>query len=202
MALSTVFDETYRNYLRELKNIHLPARAESLGVKVEKGGLLIPLYDKIYRLSGSAITDRHGVETNPAVRVILARYVLNCPSRQLPTGPDRLMSYREFPDAAPLISYFTTTTNKAIETRFSGGVDRLRVRGLELGGKEEANESYDLSLQFFALPRIPVLLNFNDRDDLFPAACSVLYRQSARHYLDMECLAMTGSMLADRLIRA
>jgi len=50
------------------------------------------------------------------------------------------------------------------------------------------------------LPRIPVILNFNDSDDLFPATCSILYQESAQHYLDMECLAMTGTLLAGKLL--
>ena len=46
------------------------------------------------------------------------------------------------------------------------------------------------------------MLNFNDRDDLFPPACSVLYRKSAESYLDMECLAMTGTLLCGKLLGA
>ena len=71
---------------------------------------------------------------------------------------------------------------------------------MAMGGTVLASETYDLALQFHALPRIPVLLNFNDRDDLFPASVSVLYRASAECFLDMECLAITGTLLAGRLI--
>jgi hypothetical protein len=45
-------------------------------------------------------------------------------------------------------------------------------------------------------------VNFNDRDNLFSASCSVLYRSSAVHFLDMECLAMTGTLLTGKLIAA
>jgi hypothetical protein len=47
---------------------------------------------------------------------------------------------------------------------------------------------------------VPVIVNFNDRDDLFSASCSVLYRSSAAYFLDMECLAMTGTLLAGKLL--
>ncbi|MBE0582927.1 MAG: DUF3786 domain-containing protein [Desulfofustis sp.] len=199
MARAPVFAEIYRNYLRELEGVDLAQRAGPLGAIFEDGTLLVPLYGRTYRVSATAITNPDGRDATPAVRVILARYVLDCP--ELPWGKaDRLMSYREFPDAAPLISYFATNTNKTIETHFSGGLDRLRDSGRSLGAVEEHSASHDLSLSFFALPRIPVVLNFNDRDELFPAACSVLYRQSAQYYLDMECLAMTGTLLASRLV--
>jgi hypothetical protein len=46
-----------------------------------------------------------------------------------------------------------------------------------------------------------VLLLFNDADEDFPASCSVLYERRAERYLDMECLAMLGMMLAEGLKR-
>jgi hypothetical protein len=52
------------------------------------------------------------------------------------------------------------------------------------------------------LPRVPLLLLFNDADDEFPAACSVLFERRAAGYLDMECLAMLGMQLARRLASA
>jgi hypothetical protein len=61
---------------------------------------------------------------------------------------------------------------------------------------------YDLSVRFEALPRVSLLLLFNDRDDEFPAGCKVLFNQHAETYLDPESLAMTGSFLAKQLHRA
>ncbi len=54
-------------------------------------------------------------------------------------------------------------------------------------------------MQFDALPKIPVLLLFNDGDDEFPAQCSVLFERRAENYLDMECLAMAGMLLSEYL---
>lgn len=62
--------------------------------------------------------------------------------------------------------------------------------------------SYDLAAQFVALPRVPLLLLFNDADDEFPARCSVLFQEHADRYLDPECLAMLGRRLYARLERA
>ncbi len=198
MKRAPVFAETYRSYLQQLEMVDLAGRADRLGVLTEGDSLLIALFDRQYRVSARAIVDEAGESVSPSVSVILARYVLNCPP-QIPAAPDPLMSYREFPDAAPLVSYFTTTTLRAIEKDFSGAIDCLRKRGVALGGTCGEQAEFDLTLHFLALPRIPVQLNFNDQDELFPAACSVLYRQSAASFLDMECLAMTGTLLAERL---
>jgi hypothetical protein len=54
--------------------------------------------------------------------------------------------------------------------------------------------SYDVSMQLTALPKIPVLLLFNDVDDEFPARCSVLFQKSIENYLDMETVALIGNI--------
>lgn len=200
MQQSHVFAETYQLYLAELKKIDIIAKADLLGVRVENGSLRIPFYDKEYLVSQDAVTDMNGREINAGLRVALCKYVLTCPL-ELPQLSDRFVTYREFKDAAPLISYFTTNTNKIIETTFAGRISALRERSLAIGGEICASQTYDLSVQFHAFPRIPVLLNFNDRDELFPATVSILYRASAECFLDMECLSITGTLLAGKLIK-
>lgn len=200
MTKAPVFEETYRSYLRKLNDIDLVQRGDRLGAVVVADALEIELCNRVYRVSGSAITDREGGAVDQAIRIILARYVIACPEGEH-DGPDPLMSYREFPDAAPLLSYFSDNVVGAVERRFAGKAGLLGQRGRALGGEIVANPSYDLSLQFAVLPRIPVLLNFNDHDELFPAVCSVLFRSSARRFLDMECLAMAAVLLAVDLTR-
>jgi hypothetical protein len=50
-----------------------------------------------------------------------------------------------------------------------------------------------------ALPRISLLLLFNDGEEEFPAKCSVLFQRHAEYYLDPESLAMTSACLAREL---
>lgn len=175
------------------------AKAEVLGVKIGNGALEIPIYDKIYRFASTGIVDDEGKGLTTAIQVMICKYILTCPL-ELPELNETLVTYREFKDAAPLISYFTTNTNKTLESTFCGNVAGLLTRGQEIGGKILDSDTYDLSLLFHAFPRVPVILNFNDRDDLFSATCSVLYQSSAEHFLDMECLAMTGTLLTGKLI--
>jgi len=196
---SRVFDETYMRYLEEIRKVDFLAKAEMLGVKTANGELKIPLFDKIYHFGSTGIISTTDNLLTPAVQVMICKYILTCPL-ELPKLSETLVTYREFKDAGPLISYFATNTNKTLESTFSGNVGELRKRGQEIGGKVLDSETYDLSLEFHAFPRVPVLLNFNDRDDLFSATCSVLYQSSAAIFLDMECLAMTGTLLTGKLI--
>lgn len=200
MQKSTVFEETYQHYLAEIRTIDYLARADMLGVEKAGNTLHIPLYETLYHVSADGITTPGGGAVIPAVSVILSKYVLMCPA-ELPVVSDKFMTYREFKDAGPLVSYFATNTNKTIESQYSGKLASLKERALELGAVFQQSESYDLSLRLHALPRIPVILNFNDSDDMFPAACSILYKLSAEQFLDMECLAMTGTLLAGKLIK-
>jgi hypothetical protein len=194
-----VFDETYRRYLKEIQRIDFMAKAGALGLTIDNNSLQIPLYNKMYRFGADGIVGDELEVLTPAVQVMICKYILTCPL-ELPAIDNTLMTYREFKDAGPLISYFTTNTNKTIESTFSGNLEGLRRRGQDIGGKLLASDIYDLSMEFFAFPRVPVVVNFNDRDDLFSATCSVLYRSSAAYFLDMECLAMTGTLLTGKLI--
>jgi hypothetical protein len=172
-----------------------------LGLQRDNKYLVIPLYDKIYRFGAEGVIDIAGEKVTPAVQVIICKYILTC--QELPALNNtlgELVTYREFKDAGPLISYFTTNTNKTLESTFAGDIATLKHRAQEIGGKLVDSDLYDLSIEFHALPRVPVILNFNDRDDQFTACCSILYRSSAEYYLDMECLAMTGTLLAGKLI--
>jgi hypothetical protein len=200
MQQARVFEETYQHYLAEIREIDFLAKANLLGVVREDDQLLIPLYNTVYRFSLDGIEGPDATPVIPAVRVILCKYILTCPM-QLPPLLDTLKTYREFKDAGPLTSYFATNTNKIIETTFSGNLEGLRLKAERIGGTAQHSQSYDFSVQFHALPRIPVLLNFNDRDEMFPATCSILYKASAECFLDMECLAMTGTLLTGKLIR-
>ena len=45
----------------------------------------------------------------------------------------------------------------------------------------------------------PLLLLFNDKDEEFPAQCTVLFEKRTETYLDMECVAMVGMLFFDYL---
>ncbi|RKZ92435.1 MAG: hypothetical protein DRQ43_09035 [Gammaproteobacteria bacterium] len=199
MKKSTVFEETCQQYLAQIRQVDFLAKAEILGVNRDKDRLIIPLYDRIYSLSAEGLSEKGGGKITPAVQVMIYKYILTCGSNK-PAMRDKMVTYREFKDSGPLISYFTTNTNKTLESTFSGNIELLKERSQKRGGELLTSDMYDLSIRFYAFPKIPVVINFNDSDELFPSKSSVLYRSTAEHYLDMECLAMTGTLLVGKLI--
>ncbi|MFZ5570872.1 MAG: DUF3786 domain-containing protein [Thermodesulfobacteriota bacterium] len=199
MKTGRVFETTYREYLNRLAGIDLRQRAGMLGGKVMGSELVIPFYGKPHRVSAGGVLDAEGKQSNFAICIVLFQYTLMCPDR-LPLAGD-WMTFRDFKDAGPLTGYFTSNTNRIIETTFGGDIAALERKSRQLGGIVMTDgAAYDFSVQFTALPRIPVLLRFNGRDGDLPAQCTILFQQSAGLFLDMECLAITGTFLAGNLI--
>jgi len=196
---SGIFEKTYKDYLRQLSEMNYLTKAEILGAEISGKNLIIPFYGKSYNISDSGITDSGGRQANFAICVVLCKYIILCPDEIPVEG--KWVTYREFKDAGPLTVYFANNTNKTIESTFHDRSEFLEKACNNLGGTLfHDNSSHDLSMIFSALPRIPVLLRFNFKDDEFPAQCSVLFRQSAEIFLDMESLAIAGTFLAGGLI--
>jgi len=201
MTKSKVFHETYESYLQELSRINIYERAVIVGAVNTSSGVTVQFFGNDYLISSDSIECVNGNNVSFAVKVVLCKYLLMAPSEKV--GPDSpWVTFRDFKDSTPLHSYFANNTNKTIETSFSGRLKAMQNRCLEVGGEVIISEGYDLSVRFSVLPKISLVLNFNDADDLFPAVCSILFQKSAEKYLDMECLAITGTYLAGKLVSA
>ena len=198
MKKAEIFEVTYRRYLEQIDKIDLLSRAGILGGTEQDDGLVIPFYGEPHRVSKDGVLNASGQRTTFAVSVLLCCYVLQCPDEE--PDPGEWVTYREFKDAGPLTGYFTSNTNKIIETTFANGVDRLKSACQKMGGRVMEAAAFDVAYMFQMLPRIPVFFRFNDRDDMFPAQTSILFRQSAEKHIDMECLAIGGTYLTGLLI--
>ncbi|MEE8399622.1 MAG: DUF3786 domain-containing protein [Desulfobacterales bacterium] len=193
-----IFETTYRDYLARLPQQDLPAVAERLGATMAGEEMTIPFFTRPYRVSANGIYDLSGNQANFAVSVVLCQYILRCPDK--PPPDSGWVSFRDFKNAGPLMGNFAANTHRLIAQRFSGRSQQLDIACRTLGGQtEESDLSYDLSLRFDALPRVPIFLLFNDKDSEFPAQCNLLFKPSAEYYLDMECLSIIGTFLAGNL---
>lgn len=198
MKKAAVFEETYHHYLKQIAEVDLLERAHILGAKSVGDALEIPFYGQSFMVSEKGVFDNSGKRANFAICVLLYCYVLQCP--QETPDPGEWATYREFKDSGPLVNYFTSNTNKIIETTFSGRLPELRAACKRMGGQIADEPAFDIAFMFTMLPHVPVFFRFNDQDDLFPAQTSILFRQSAEKHLDMECLAIGGTYLTGLLI--
>ncbi|MBU1172931.1 MAG: DUF3786 domain-containing protein [Proteobacteria bacterium] len=194
----TVFERTYKDYLEQLKGLSFESIAQKLGAKIEGQTLKIQLFNMEYAVSSQCIADPWGKKPSYDICVILCKYLLLCPDES-PKKYD-WVSFRDLKDSGPLINYFTQDVERSIASQFSGKIDDLKKASDLIGAYPSAIDvKYDISLLFNALPKIPVMMLYNDTDDEFSATCSVLFEQRVEAYLDAECIAMLGRHLFNRL---
>ncbi len=198
MQKSSVFEETYNNYLAQIAELDFKKIADQLGAEMAGDELVIPFFGKPHRISAAGITAPSGSRPNFSVCVVLFKYLLLCPDHD-PIEND-WVSFKDFKDSAPFSGAFVNYTEAPLAKYFSGRLKDLEAacRGIH-GHPPVAKFSYDLCMQFKALPKIPILMLFNDADDEFSAHCMVLFERRAENYLDMECLAMVGMLLFEYL---
>jgi hypothetical protein len=194
-----VFDQIIADYLQQVAALDDGARlSATLGIEANPNGFTVPLFNRNITVTPDGIFDENNAPPSHAASVLVCKYLLLCPDP--PQTDHTLVTYKDFKDAAPYVGGFKNTVEIPIAKAFSGRVDRLEAACLALGGRPfDTDVSCQLAYGFQALPRVPVVLIFHDADDDFPAQCTVLLRKNAAGYLDMECLAMIGGILAHRL---
>lgn len=196
----SIFTKHYQEYVDRLATLNLPSLAERLGAVTEGEGVRLRLLGREYLVSPQGISDEYGKRPSYDTCIILCRYVLMCPP-DTPAG-EELVTFRNLKDSGPLTVYFGDNVERVIAARFSGKLAEFRRICDEMGEDARLAVNVDAASRFAALPKIPMIVMFNDCDEDFPASCSVLMERRAESYLDAECLAILGNGLARRLTAA
>ena len=193
-----IFKENYGKYLDHVAQMDFALLPERLGVEVRDDTVIVPVFGKPFQVAEKEVIDPSGRRAGYSLCVILCKYLLLCPNFQ-PVS-DEWLSFKDFKSAGPLVTYFSDNVEGAISAHFSGRTDVLQKAAALLGCRTPPTAlAYDFAACFDPLPRVPLLLVFNDADEEFEAGCSVLFEKRAENYLDMECLAMVGSLFAESL---
>ncbi len=192
------YEKTYRKYISEVAQKDLDSIKGKLDIDVEGNTAVIPFLNEHFRISPEGIADASGSRPRLQFCVVLCRYILMCP--KIEPNDTTWTAYRDFKDAGPLTVFWANDVERSIAVGFSGKREKLMSACSNLKGyPPDSQLSYEIKMQFNILPKIPVLLLFNDEDDEFPASCSVLFQKSAEKYLDGESLAIIGKLFADRV---
>jgi hypothetical protein len=102
---SSVFEETYANYLVQIGRLDFKEMAVRLGAEMVGDELIIPFFGKPMRVSASGISRPIGGRPNFSVCVILFKYLLLRPDHD-PVGND-WVSFKDFKDSAPFAGALT-----------------------------------------------------------------------------------------------
>ena len=196
---NSIFEKTYDYYKAQMAAIDLSSVGEVLGVETEGEKTIIPLFNKPFYVSRHGITDSSGVRPSFESCVVLFKYLIH--PKGVPPENREWKAYRDFKDSGPLLSFFRSDAEDPIARYFSGRIEELKSTCIGLSGNPiDMGDSYNVAFELRALPMVPVLLLFNDRDEEFPSDCSVLFRGDADYFLDAECLAILGSLLFKYLL--
>jgi Domain of unknown function (DUF3786) len=193
---ANVFKKNYEDYCTQIEKVDFEPIKQTLGIKSRKDGYLIPFFDEEIQIRDHKILDLSGKRPDYIVSVIIAKYILLSPEKL--TINDGWASLKDFKKGANFISTgaFSADTERSIAEHFSGRLSELKKACEKSGGlPHELGTSYDLAMTFNALPRISILLLYNDSDEEFPAKCTLLFQKHAEYYLDPESLIMTIGFL-------
>ncbi len=197
---SEIFQKHREEYCRQVAEIDPASVKDILGLKQKGDQYLLPFFDREYLISKNGIKDDTGAIPDYATSVILSRYLILCPERVY--LDEEWAAFKDFKRTAQFVNtnYFASDTEKVIVSAFGEKPDQLENACRKLGGiPGDENFAYDLVMRFEALPRISLLLLFNEGDGDFPAYATVLFQKHAEYYLDPESLAMTSAYLAGKL---
>ena len=192
-------DGRYRRFMNQLAGVDLRQRAEALELEYTPRGLLVPLFGRRHWVGPTGITAEDGAPVTEAIGALLLSYLLNS-ERILPSSTE-MMSFREITGAGPLVSRFAANTNKLICDTFATDSSLLARAAAALSGEPAGGGmTADLWMRLAALPHIPLYLRFNERDDMLPAQCQLMFERTAESYLLMEDLFTIGTYLAGELL--
>lgn len=199
---SKLVDKKYRDCLPQIKSMDLSQNAAILGIQKQEDVFIFDFFNRPIAFDGHEFVDIQKNDVTPAVKAVLCNYIVRCPDKVIKAS-GRLVTFREFSNAGPLFSRFSENTGKIITTTFSGHTDTLKSRCRKLGGTFVGTESYDIRVRFQALPRVSIILNFNDQDELMPASAGFLFHDDAEVYLDLQslttiCTWLTGFLIQDK----
>jgi len=194
-----IFEETAINYLRDIKSLNFQGISEKLGLRPHKNKYMIHFLNRNYIITDNGFQTVSNENAPYDVLIVLCRYLLLCPEKK-PLDKE-LSSFRDLKDSGPLTVYFSHDVEMKIANHFAGKKDQLIKACKALGGYESGVfTGYDFGARFDVLPKIPMVLLFNDRDNEFDATVKLLFEKRAAAYLDAECLAILGNILYRSLI--
>lgn len=141
---------------------------------------------------------------------------INTNDEELPLPFQAVLAYYfHTSDGTPLtgewISFAELPDGRMYNRAFQGysGNELVKVFGVDLEAFKSACEQAggvptpmgDAAYIFYALPRLPMLVNYWCGDEDFPSSCKILFDRSASHYLPTDVYAILGSMLKSRIVK-
>lgn len=193
----TNYEDVYQGLVVELAGADFDHAVAHLGARQAGSDVALDVLGRTCLVGPDGVQAEDGDHLDFTIRICAAYYLLHAGNGEL-SGD--WVSYRDFPDGAFFHAAFSQIVEDKIAKKFSDRLKALDSATTALAGSPlAAGLGGDRCLRFPALPRVPLALVYYDQDEEFPASAKVLYDRNAPPFLDMECLAVLGLILADSL---
>ncbi len=191
------YEEVYGGLVERLARADYRHAMEHLGARDAGEWVALDAFGRTCLVGPEGVMAADGGPLDFTVRIVVAYDLLHGGLGEL---SGQWSAYRDFKDGAFFHASFSQIVETKIAGDFSGRLADLRAVAEKLGGKPlDAGLGGDFCCRFSALPRLPLALVFYDADEEFPSSARVLFDANAPLFLDMECLAVLGLILADQL---
>jgi hypothetical protein len=173
------------------------------------GNFRLSFFWREYVVSGDDFAVRRadtGGETSSFIQSIVLTYLATADGT---TPSNRWIGFRELPDGMFYAQAFQGYSGGRLVRELegfgasaqpSGSVEILRRAAERLGGEPLAMG--DAGYTFTVLPRVRLALVYWKGDEEFPSQARVLFEDSASHYLSTDGLAILGSQLVGKVLKA
>ena len=197
--LAPVVEEA-RTTLRALKPGKLMLRSGC--ERDEDGNFYLEFFWRKYVISSDDFTVQRAdaSEESPSfIQSLILTYLVTADGT---TPSSRWIGFRELPDGMFYVRAFQGYTGGRLVRELSGGIEAFRRAAESLGG--EPLEYGDAGYAFTVLPRLHLGLVYweGDEEDGFPPQARVLFEDTAAHYMCTDGLAILGSQLVGRVLKA
>lgn len=179
--------------------VHLDARSIAKNSRAEFDGRMFELkvleesvrVDKWERAIISTLShDRY-------FDILVIHYLVGCQAGG-PSG--ELVLFRQLKGGEAYNDTFHRRVNERLAKEFGDDPSTLVKAGLRLGGTVGSKGSASVNLLLF--PKVPVTVIVWSGDREVPAACTVLFDRSIGEIFPTEDVAVAGSFLVEKLVRA
>jgi hypothetical protein len=164
------------------------------------GSFRLAFFWQEYVISGDDFTVRRadtGEEPSSFTQGLILTYLATADGTT-PSG--RWIGLRELPDGMFYAQAFQGYSGNRLVRELQGGIETFRCAAETLDGEPLAIG--DAGYVFTILPRVRLAVVYWRGDEEFPSQVQVLFEDTTAHYLPTDGLAILGSQLVGRILKA
>ncbi|WP_456434477.1 DUF3786 domain-containing protein [Thermosulfuriphilus sp.] len=186
-------------YVRsEVTDLDLSQTALKVGGTFDEGWLSFPYLGEVVRIRPDQIETASGYRLDPRDQILLYNY-LRFAKGDSPSG--QFVGLEAFPNSVAKVATLRRYAEDPLAAAFSGVKSSLERVLKRIYAEDWPGAQADISVLVPALPRVPLVVLFWDRDEEegFSARAKILFNQTASSYLDLESLVFLAERLSERL---